>query len=212
MCLEQNNTRCISAKLLFDLIVEHAWNNGEPGMVWLDRMNEDNFTPNLGEIKATNPCGEEPLLHREQCCLGSINVANFVRDDTFDWNRLQKTIASSVRFLDNVIDAQSYATPEIEEMNKKTRKIGLGVMGWADALVKLNIPYDSVIALELADELMCFFKEHTTKTSQSLGLEKGSFLAFPESKYHCDAMRNSWGDVNCTNWYYFYDCWMFIWY
>ena len=140
-------------------------------------------------------CGEEPLLHREQCCLGSINLANFIVEDNFDWNRLGETIETAVRFLDNVIDVQNYATKEIEEMNKQTRKIGLGVMGWADALIKMNIPYDSVEALDLIDKLMKYFQETALETSELIGAEKGNFLAFESNKTYYSKhknMRNTW--------------------
>ena len=139
-------------------------------------------------------CGEEPLLHREQCCLGSINLANFVNGDEFDWDRLEKTIKTAVRFLDNVISVQCYATKEIEEMNMKTRKIGLGIMGWADALIKMNIPYDSTEALGLAEEVGGFLRKHALQTSRDLGAEKGNFLAFEDSEHALDnkTMRNSW--------------------
>lgn len=163
------------AKEVWDAIIEGAWRNGEPGAVFLDTINEFHPASSCGEIVATNPCGEQPLLPNESCNLGSINVSNFVMADCqdFDYPRLRQTIHLAVRFLDATIDMNEYATPEIKEANLLTRKIGLGVMGWADALVQMGIGYDSEEALEKADELMSTIQHESYLASERLGLEKG---------------------------------------
>ena len=138
-----------------------AWYNGDPGIIFIDRINQMNPTPKLGDIEATNPCGEQPLLPNESCNLGSINVANFISENKIDYKRLGETIDLAVQFLDDVIDINKFPLKKIETMVKKTRKIGLGVMGFADVLFSLKIPYDSDEALQLADELMKFIYNRT---------------------------------------------------
>jgi len=187
------------ARAIFEQIVANAWRNGDPGLVFLDRINADNPTPQLGRIEATNPCGEQPLLPFESCNLGSLNVARFVKGQgraagaasgpslpaakDVDWDALAEVIPVCVRFLDDVIDMNQYPVPEIERQTKLTRKIGLGVMGFADLLFELGIPYDSDQALGLGDRLMAFIREHADAASEALARERGVFPAWAESAY-----------------------------
>ena len=225
------------AKAVFEQIVANAWRNGDPGLVFLDRINADNPTPQLGAMEATNPCGEQPLLPYESCNLGSLNLARFVRpgqqatgnrqqgpghaasvasrgarprpsppfdgaqdmlpegDGTalspceVDWEGLAAAIPVAVRFLDDVIDMNEYPVPEIDVQTKLTRKIGLGVMGFADLLFQLGVPYDSEAALELADELMGFIREHADAASEALAVERGVFPAWEGSIYGHTGIR-----------------------
>ncbi len=210
-----------SARAIFRRIVENAWRNGDPGLVFLDRINRDNPTPQLGRIEATNPCGEQPLLPYESCNLGSLNLSKFVReakapeaprrattnrngagknggapsgslsradddgatDVEIDWDGLAAAIPICVRFLDDVIEQNQYPMREIDEMTKQTRKIGLGVMGWADLLFRLRIRYDSGKALSLAAEMMSFVQQHADRASLALGSERGVFPAWHGSIY-----------------------------
>ncbi|MEZ0343614.1 MAG: adenosylcobalamin-dependent ribonucleoside-diphosphate reductase [Caldimicrobium sp.] len=171
----------ISARALFDLLCEKAWETGDPGLLFIDRVNQYNPTPHLGKIEATNPCGEQPLLPYESCNLGSINLANFVRDRDHDWERLRETVHLAVRFLDDVIEVNRFPIPQIAKITTLNRKIGLGVMGFADMLIKLRIGYTEERALSLAEKIMSFISEESLKASAQLAEERGSFPAFPGS-------------------------------
>lgn len=171
----------ISARALFDLLCEKAWETGDPGLLFIDRVNQYNPTPHLGKIEATNPCGEQPLLPYESCNLGSINLANFVRDRDLDWERLRETVHLAVRFLDDVIEVNRFPIPQIAKITTLNRKIGLGVMGFADMLIKLRIGYTEERALSLAEKIMSFISEESLKASAQLAEERGSFPAFPGS-------------------------------
>lgn len=183
----------LSAREVFNKIVYGAWKNGEPGMIFLDQVNKDNHViDTYGEMIATNPCGEQPLLGNESCNLGSINLAKFYQrsdgpthgwQEKIDWSRLEHVIQTSVHFLDNVIDANKYATPEIEQMTKSTRKIGLGVMGFADLLIQMQVPYKSKLAREIGSKLMQKIREIADQESLDLAVKRGVFPAWENSNY-----------------------------
>ncbi|MFP3976189.1 MAG: adenosylcobalamin-dependent ribonucleoside-diphosphate reductase, partial [Dehalococcoidia bacterium] len=173
--------RSVRAQDLFDLIVNNAWRTGDPGLIFLDEINRYNATPHLGSIEATNPCGELPLLPYESCNLGSINLSRMVSYGDFDWARMKQVIRLAVHFLDNVIEANAFPLSEIEETTRGNRKIGLGVMGFADALAQLGIPYDSEEGLEMADRLMGFISSEARKASAELGSSRGAFPNFQGS-------------------------------
>jgi ribonucleoside-diphosphate reductase alpha chain len=182
------------ARKVFQLIVESAWAVGDPGLIFIDRVNAGNPTAGLGPIRATNPCGEQPLHDYESCNLGSINLANFHdprAKDRFDWDRFASIVRLGVRFLDNVIDVNRYPLPQIEKVTRATRRIGLGVMGWADLLLLLKVRYDSPKALALADKVAGFLRAEATAASRELAAERGSFPAIGQSAYKGGKMRNA---------------------
>jgi len=173
----------IPAKEIFDNLVHYAWKTGDPGIINLEAINKANPTPTLGKIEATNPCGEQPLLPYESCTLGSINLTAFIKNKNIDYEALKETIFDAVHFLDNVIELNKYPVKSIERMTKKTRKIGLGIMGFADMLILLGIPYNSNKSLALAEEIMKFVTEMAIIKSQELAKKRGPFPAFKESIY-----------------------------
>ena len=188
----------LDARMVYTTLVNHAWENGDPGIVFLDRINRDNPTPALGEIESTNPCGEQPLLPHEACNLGSINLAKFVTTDgpggpAIDYPALGQTVRTAVHFLDNTIDMSRYPLPEIDRMVKGNRKIGLGVMGFADLLFQLGIPYDSNSALETAEAVMSFVQTESHAASAALAETRGAFANYPKSIYanHSSPLRNA---------------------
>jgi ribonucleoside-diphosphate reductase alpha chain len=172
----------LKARAIWNLMIMMAWKNGEPGIIFLDTINKHNPTPKMGQIEATNPCGEQPLLPYESCNLGSIDVSKFISEEgKMDWNRMGKTVRLAVRFLDNIIDANLYTLPEIEKITKGNRKIGLGIMGFADMLIKMGIRYDTEEGLQNGEKLMKFIDTEARKMSVELGEEKGSFPNFSVS-------------------------------
>jgi ribonucleoside-diphosphate reductase alpha chain len=173
--------RTIDARALLERIADAAWASGEPGLVFLDRVEAANPTPDLGHFEAVNPCGEQPLLPFEACTLGSVNLGRFERGGRVDWDALGACVRDGVRFLDDVLDVNVWPLPQIAEISHRNRKVGLGVMGWADLLVRLGIPYDAPEALATADELMRFVQHEAHAASEALARERGAFPGFPTS-------------------------------
>src|SRR4030066_2468095 len=180
----------LKAKVVFDEMVESAWETGDPGIIFIDRINRANPTPHIGTMESTNPCGEQPLLPYEACILGSMNLSKYVKNGKrhIDWDALSRDIRTAVRFLDNSIDVNKYPIQKIEEMHKGNRKIGLGVMGWADMLILLNIPYNHKEAFSLARDLMRFVRATAREASVELAEIKGVFPNFKGSIYDFQGM------------------------
>ena len=174
----------LDARQIFDRIIESAWRNGEPGVIFIDRINRDNPTPELGLIESTNPCGEQPLLPYESCVLGSINLARFYRDGQVDYERLKDVVAIGVHFLDNIIDVSQFPIAQIGQVTMMNRKIGLGVMGWADLLIELGISYDAPAALELADDVMRFIAREAERASVELAQRRGPFPRWHQERIY----------------------------
>jgi ribonucleoside-diphosphate reductase alpha chain len=186
--------RKVKAHALFDLIVESAWATGEPGIIFLDAVNRGNTLPHLGEIESTNPCGEQPLFPYESCNLGSLNLSKVVKDGSIDWDLLKKMVDTAVHFLDNVIDANNFPLEAIKERTLANRKIGLGVMGFADMLLRLGIPYNTEEAVAMGEEVMAFIQTESEKASADLAERRGIFPKFPGSAYAVSGlarMRNA---------------------
>ena len=176
--------RKMDAKTVFNLLVSAAWRNGDPGIVFVDRMNKDNPTPGIAEIESTNPCGEQPLLPYEACNLGSINLGHFVKNKKIQWDSLGKLISIAIHFLDNVIDMSEYPLQKITDMVNSNRKIGLGVMGWADMLNQMEIPYNSMEGVQLAEKVMGFVKKEADNASCKLARMRGVFKNWEQSIYN----------------------------
>ena len=168
----------LGARYVWDRLVDNAWRSGDPGIIFIDEVNRHNPTPTLGPMASTNPCGEQPLLPYESCNLGSINLSKMLRGGAVDWEKLGKTVHTAIHFLDNVIDINPYPLKETDEITRANRKIGLGVMGFADLLILMDAPYDSERAAEIGEEIARFINEEAGKASERLGLERGSFPNF----------------------------------
>lgn len=189
-------TASARARSIFDLIVNAAWHTGDPGLIFLNEINRRNPTPMVGEIEATNPCGELPLLPYESCNLASINLEKMIKGNGVDWEKLKEQIVWGVRFLDDVIEVNKFPLPQIREITFRNRKIGLGVMGFADMLIRLGIPYNSPEAIDFAERLMRFTHKESLKASQSLAVERGVFPNYEKSIYAKKGLRVRNATVN----------------
>ena len=189
----KEKTGKLIAKDVWNLMARSAWQSGDPGVIFIDEINRHNPTPEIGKMESTNPCAEQPLLPYESCNLGSINLSRMVEDGKIAWDKLRVAVRDAVQFLDDVIDANKYPLLETDKITRANRKIGLGVMGFADMLIKLRIPYDSEKALNVGEQLMKFVKEEAHNKSIELGEERGSFPNFDKSiwKDKYDSMRNA---------------------
>jgi ribonucleoside-diphosphate reductase alpha chain len=192
----RNVEKRVDAKFLWNKIIQSAWASGDPGLLFIDTINQHNPLKSVGNINATNPCGEVPLMPYESCNLGSINLVQFLKGNNgnqeINWRKLEEVVKIAVRFLDNVIEINTYPTPEIKSTTFKSRKIGLGVMGWADLLIELEIPYDSDKAVQLGEKLMQFISEKANDASIELAKERGNFLDWDKSIYAPNTpMRNA---------------------
>jgi ribonucleoside-diphosphate reductase alpha chain len=188
----------LEAQKILDLVVECAWGGGEPGVVFLEHINKDNPTPQLGQIESTNPCGEQPLLPYEACNLGSINLVRMIEDGPegprIDWEKLRRTVRLAIRFLDDVIEVNHYPLPQIEQVSRGNRKIGLGVMGFAHLLILMGVSYDSEDGVKLGEEVMRFIHEEGHAASQELAAMRGPFPNFTGSRYDLEGkppLRNA---------------------
>lgn len=190
---DKEKTSKLIAKDVWNLMAQSAWQSGDPGVVFIDEINRHNPTPEVGKIESTNPCAEQPLLPYESCNLGSINLSRMVEDGKIAWDKLKVAVRNAVQFLDDVIDANKYPLLETDKITRANRKIGLGVMGFADMLIKLRVPYDSEKALSVGEQLMKFIEEEAHKKSIELGEERGSFPNFDKSiwKDKYGSMRNA---------------------
>jgi len=189
----KEKTKKLNARDVWTQMARSAWASGDPGVVFIDEINRYNPTPKVGMMESTNPCGEQPLLPYESCNLGSINLSHMVEDGKINFEKLRETVRNGVHFLDNVVDANTYPLKETEKITRANRKIGLGMMGFADMLIKLGVPYDSEQALSVGEKIMRFVEEEGHKKSVELGEERGSFPNFEGSiwKDRYSAMRNS---------------------
>ncbi len=179
-------TRTLKAKTLWQQLVEQAWQTGDPGLIFFDTVNRYHSVPGLGAVTGMNPCGEMPLLDYESCNLGSINLSRMIKekDAGIDWEKLETTVKTAIRFLDDVIEINQYILPEIERVTRATRKVGLGVMGWAEMLIRLDIPYASDEAVQLASRLMQFINDRSREVSSELARQRGPFPAWDKSIYY----------------------------
>ena len=178
-----------SAQKIFDMIAECAWNTGDPGILFIDRMNRANPTPGLGKLEATNPCGEQPLLPYESCTLGSINLTKMVGGQSVDFKKLGETVRLAIHFLDNVVEINRYPLRQVEEWSRTNRKIGLGIMGFADMLILLDIPYQSREALDLAERIMAHIQQCAEEASAMLADIRGNFPSFDHSIYPAKGIK-----------------------